>query len=296
MKHFISMVIALCFPIFAVAADAAQTKQANAVVSGMQAPVWIERSGTRQPLQAGASLLPGDRLSTGKDARVVLNMPDDSTVKLGEKVQFEIRELQPAQAGQPLRGFLRILTGAFRYTTNPSGKAKARQLDVQVGTATIGIRGTDVWGKSGPKQDLVCLIEGKIEISREGENPVLMKEALSVYTAAPKKPANPLSAVDMATVQTLALETELSQGQGVMRAGGAYGVFLYSETKEAKAKSRQQRLQKNGYAAEVYAVQLEGQPRYRVAIPNFASVEDARAAADKLKKLYRVKEVDVGEL
>src|SRR5687768_3328990 len=97
MKHFISMGIALYFSIFAVAV-AAQTKQANAVVAGMQAPVWIERSGIRQPLQAGAALLPGDRLSTGKDARLVLNMPDDSTVKLGEKVQFEIRELQPAQA------------------------------------------------------------------------------------------------------------------------------------------------------------------------------------------------------
>jgi hypothetical protein len=289
------MGIALYFSVFAMVA-VAQTKQANAVVAGMQAPAWVERGGARQPLQAGASLLPGDRLSTGKDARVVLNMPDDSTVKLGEEVQFEIRELQPAEAGQPLRGFLRVLAGAFRYTTNSSGKARARQLDIQVGTATIGIRGTDVWGKSGPKQDLVCLIEGRIEITREGESAVPMKDALSVYTASPKKPANPLSAVDMATVQTLALETELSQGRGVMRAGGEYGVFLYSEAKEKKAKSRQERLRKNGYAAEVYAVQTGGGTRYRVAIPNFASAGDARSAAARMKKLYRIKEVDIGEL
>jgi hypothetical protein len=250
-----------------------------------------------QPMQAGAWLSPGDRLSTGKDARVVLDMPDSSTVKLGEQVKFEIQELQPAQANQPFRGFLRVLAGAFRYTTSPSGKTKARQLNIQVGTATIGIRGTDVWGKSGRKQDMVCLLEGKIEISRQGEAAVPMQDLLSVYTAAPKKPANPLSKVDTATVQTLALETELSPGRGVMQRGGMYGVYLYSERTTAKAERRKKRLWRDGYAAEVYAVTTtDGKARYRIAIPYFASVEDARAAAAKMAKLYGIDEVDIGEL
>lgn len=294
MKQVVCMWISFCFiPIFGTATVAAQ---ANAVVGGVQAPAWIERSGVKQPLQAGAALLPGDRLSTGKEARVVLNMPDDSTVKLGEQVQFEIRELEPARTDQPFRGFLRVLAGAFRYTTNPSGKAKKREMDVQVGTATIGIRGTDVWGKSGPKQDLVCLLEGKIEISRQDAPPVPMQEPLSVYTATRKKPADPLSKVDMATVQALALETELAPGQGVMRRDGMYGVYLYSERTEAKAKRRQKRLQQDGYAVEVYAVQTDKGARYRLAIPHFVSPEDARAAGARLAKRYDIDEVDIGEL
>lgn len=275
----------------------AATAQGNAIVAGVQAPAWMERNGERLPLQAGAWLSPGDRLYTGKDARIVLDMPDASTVKLGEQVKFEIRELQPAQADQPFRGFLRVLAGAFRYTTAPAGKSKARQLDVQVGTATIGIRGTDVWGKSGPKQDLVCLLEGRIEITRAGEAPVAMQEPLSVYTATPEKPADPLSKAEPATVQTLALETELSQGQGVMRRGGAYGVYLYMEHTEAKAQRRLKRLRKDGYPAEISMARVDGQTRYRISIPHFSSLQDAKAAGEKLAKRYRIDkhEVHVGE-
>jgi hypothetical protein len=225
-------------------------------------------------------------------------MPDASTVKLGEQVKFEIRELGPARADQPFRGFLRLLSGAFRYTTDPEGKAESRQLEVQLGTATIGIRGTDVWGKSGPKQDLVCLIEGRIEISRDGETPVPMRAPLSVYTATPRKPADSLSAVDMATVQTLALQTELTPGQGVMQRGGAYGVYLYSEAREARAQRRLKRLRKDGYAAEISITRVEGEMRYRIVVPHFASAEDAGATAAQLAKRYRIDkgQVDIGEI
>lgn len=272
--------------------------QSNAIVAGVQAPAWMERNGVRQPLQAGAWLMAGDSLITGKDARVVLDMPDASTVKLGEQVKFEIRELQPGQANQPFRGFLRVLAGAFRYTTAPAGKSRPRELNVQVGTATIGIRGTDVWGKSEPKQDLVCLLEGKIEISREGAVAVPMQEPLSVYTATPKKPADPLFKVDMATVQKLALETELAPGQGVMQRGGMYGVYLYMERKEAKARRHLKQLQKHGYAGEISMARVEGETRYRVVIPHFASIEDARAASQKIARRYGIDkdEVNVGEI
>jgi hypothetical protein len=285
------LVVAACLAASTAAA------QSRAIVSDVQAPAWMERNGERQPLQAGAWLSSGDRLYTGRDARIVLDMPDASTVKLGEQVKFEIRELQPAHADQPFRGLLRVLTGAFRYTTTPAGGSRARQLDIQVGTATIGIRGTDVWGKAGPKQDLVCLLEGRIEISREGETPVAMHEPLSVYTASPGKPAGSLSKAEAETVQTLALQTELAPGQGVMRRGGAYGVYLYMERTETKARRRMERLSKDGYAAEISQARADGETRYRVVIPHFASLKDAAAAGAKLAKRYRLRknEVYVGE-
>ncbi|HEX5055346.1 MAG TPA: FecR family protein [Gammaproteobacteria bacterium] len=272
--------------------------QSKAVVAGVQAPVWLERDGVKQPLQAGASLAPGDRLYTGKNARILLNMPDASTVKLGEHVKFEIRELNAAPADQPFRGFLRVLAGAFRYTTSSAGKSRARELNVQVGTATIGIRGTDVWGRSGPQQDLVCLLEGKIEISREGEPAVPMHEPLSVYTATPKKPADPLSMIDTPTVQALALETELTPGQGVMQGAGRYRVYLYLDRKEAKIRHRLKKLREDGYAAEIYTTSVAGETRYRIVIPYFATIDDAAAAGAQLAKRYRIdkEKVEVGEI
>jgi hypothetical protein len=273
---------------------AATAAESDAVVAGLQAPAWVEREGVMQPLQAGAVLSSGDRLSTGKGARIVLNMPDESVVKLGEQVQFEIQDLKPGVAEQPFTGLLRVLAGAFRYTTAPSSKLK-RRLDIQVGTATIGIRGTDVWGKSGPDQDLVCLLEGKIEISREGEKPVPMTEPLSVYTAAPQKPANALSQVDMPTVQTLALETELTKGQGVMQTDGKYAVYLYSETSEAAAERRRQQLHKDGYAVEVRGAEVNGRSWHRVLLPHFMSAADAKTVRQELADLYGIDDAWIGK-
>ncbi|HEY3487176.1 MAG TPA: SPOR domain-containing protein [Gammaproteobacteria bacterium] len=293
MKQIMHLAIVLC--VTAVCGVSAALAQSSPFVSGVQAPAWVERSGVLQPLQAGASLATGDRLSTGKDARVILAMPDESTVKLGEQVQFEIRDLQSAQAEQPFRGFLRVLAGAFRYTTLAAGKAKSRQLDIQVGTATIGIRGTDVWGKSGPHQDLVCLIEGKIEITRAGATPVPMQEALSVYTATPKQPADPLSKIEVPKLQVLALETELTQGQGVMQADGKYAAYIYSVRNPAEAERYRKQLRQDGYAAEIYTAEVNDQTWQRVAIPYFATAADARTVGARLEKLYNIDDTWVGK-
>ena len=82
-----------------------------------------------------------------------------------------------------------------------------------------------------------------------------------------------------------------------MQRGGVYGVYLYSERTATKAERHKKRLRRDGYAAEVYAVTTtNGKTRYRIAIPYFASVVDARSAAAKMAKLYNIDEVDVGEL
>jgi hypothetical protein len=43
------------------------------------------------------------------------------------------------------------------------------EVSIRVGTATIGIRGTDVWGKTDKDGDLVALLEGRIDITRAGQ-------------------------------------------------------------------------------------------------------------------------------
>ena len=83
-----------------------------------------------------------------------------------------------------------------------------------------------------------------------------------------------------------------------MQRGGEYGVYLYLERREAKAKRRLERLRKDGYAAEFSTARIEGETRYRVVIPHFATPEDARAAGAQLSRRYRIDkdEVDIGEI
>ena len=40
-----------------------------------------------------------------------------------------------------------------------------RDVRVKVNAVTAGIRGTDVWGKSESDRDIVCLLEGRIDVS-----------------------------------------------------------------------------------------------------------------------------------
>ena len=37
-------------------------------------------------------------------------------------------------------------------------------MSIRVATVTAGIRGTDLWGKSAADRQIVCLIEGRIEV------------------------------------------------------------------------------------------------------------------------------------
>ena len=77
--------------------------------------------------------------------------------------------------------------GAFRFTTSVLGRQ--REIRARVGTATIGIRGTDVWGKHEDSRDFVVLLEGQIEIERDGRS-VAMSEPLSLFMAPAGQPVN----------------------------------------------------------------------------------------------------------
>jgi hypothetical protein len=127
-------------------------------------PGW-SATGARQPLAPGMELRSGDLVRTGTGARAYLMLAEGSRVKLGESARFNLHSssLQPEKS---FHGALDILAGAFRFTTGKLKKAVPRELAIRVGTATIGIRGTDIWGKTDQEGDLVALIEGRIEISR----------------------------------------------------------------------------------------------------------------------------------
>jgi hypothetical protein len=101
-------------------------------------------------------------------ARAYLMLAEGSRVKLGEAARFGLhtRSMQPQKT---FRGALDVIAGAFRFTTGKLKKSVPRDVAIRVGTATIGIRGTDVWGKTDKDGDLVALLEGKHRITRAGQ-------------------------------------------------------------------------------------------------------------------------------
>ena len=254
---------------------------APAAVEVVQAPAWRDRGGLTVPLAAGMELQSGDVVRTGPGARAYLTLAEGSRVKLGEAAQFSLhsRSLQPERF---FRGALDVLSGPFRFTTGRLKRALPRELAIRVGTATIGIRGTDLWGRTDKDGDLVALLEGRIEITRAGQT-TEMAQPLTYYDA-PRGQAATVKPLDPGVFRTLARQTEILPGDGAARAKGRWHVRAGSASGEEAALELYDRVRDAGFAARVRPRAAEGGGwRYEVLLPGFVSAAEAEMAAARLK-------------
>jgi hypothetical protein len=267
--------------------------QAGAVVEGVQMPAWIERRGETRALAPGEELRAGDRLRTGAGARVLVKLPEGSAVKLGERARFEIAEMPPERDGA-FRALLRVVEGAFRFTTDALSKVRRREVSVSVGTVIAGVRGTDLWGKSMPDREIVCLIEGRIEVGAPGESPVVMDQPRQFYNRVGGR-TQPLGFVEPDRLVQWSAETEIEAGRGAAVRGGKWKVALARHGTEGAARAMQKRLGDAGFAAEVGPVREGRYQRYEVRIEGLPSRAEAGALAARLRGQHGADEPMVSE-
>ena len=136
--------------------------------------------------------------------------------------------IPPKQEEGIFSALMRVTRGAFRFTTTEIGKLRKRNVDVKIGHVTVGIRGTDIWGRSRTDEDLFCLIEGNVTVQREGEAEFTMQDPLKYIVAEKDKPTSAVMPVDMNELGGWAAETETQQGQGILTASGEWAVNMMS--------------------------------------------------------------------
>lgn len=257
--------------------------QAATLVAGVNMPAWLERDGVRRPLQAGTTLQSSDVISTGPGARVLLTLPEGSEIKLGENAVFRADVLGSSDGRKSaFTATLDVVKGAFRFTTALFAKERNREVDIRVATVTAGIRGTDVWGKSDDTRDIVCLLEGKIAVSREGEATQSMDQPLSFYIAPKNQPSLPLAMVDPQKVkQEWMPQTELQAGKGVSNSKGAWHLTVATVDSQADALRWLDTLNNAGYAGKIQPAADGG--KYRVQVMHLASAQDAKALGERLQ-------------
>jgi hypothetical protein len=268
---FAGIALTLSAPVFASAA---------ATVEAVQSPAWRDRGGVTVPLAAGMELQSGDVLRTGPGARAYVMLAEGSRVKLGEAARFTLhtRSLQP---GKSFRGALDVLAGAFRFTTGKLRKSRQHDVAIRVGTSTIGIRGTDLWGRTDKDGDLVALIEGRIEITRAGQVTELAKPM--TYYDAPRAQAAAVKELDLETFVGLARQTEILPGDGAARVRGKWRVLAGSAASEEAAFELYDRIREAGFAARIRPHEVDGGWRYELLLGGFASADEAGVAAARLK-------------
>ena len=286
-------ILAIVFSALA-AFGAAQAQAAPAaVVEGVQMPAWLERAvsgGIRRiPLAPGMELRGGDEVKTGAGSRLYIKLAEGSLVKLGENASLKLLDLQPERGGL-FRAALNVLEGAFRFTTDILAKERRREVSIRVATVTAGIRGTDLWGKSDREdRQIVCLIEGRIEVGAEGEAPVTMDQERQFYQRE-KGQTKPLGFVEPVQLAQWAQQTEIADGQGAARRGGKWRVTLASVGTQNEALSVYDQVRTAGYAAEIHPVKAGGERVYVVRISRLPTKADAEALAAQLRGMHGVEE------
>ena len=276
--------------LLAVAALPASAQQSGAVVDGVQMPAWLERDGKRVPLAPGMELRAGDRVFSGSGARVQVKLPEGSVVKLGENGRLVFAEMQPGK--DLFKATLQVLEGAFRFTTELVGKGKKREVSVRVSQVTAGIRGTDLWGRSRDERQIVCLIEGAIDVGADGEKPVRMDKPLQFYQR-DKGKTQPVGLVEAKQLEQWSRETEIEAGKGAARRGGKFIVELVTLDSQSGAGAISRQLQDAGYPAQVAQRKEGDKVTYTVRIRQLPSREEAQILANRLKGKFGVKEPKV---
>ncbi len=206
----------------------------DATVEAVQMPAWVERGSARLPLAPGMELQNGDDIRTGANSRLLLKTADGSSVKLGENAKLKLSDMVQQKDGVFVAA-LDVGEGAFRFTTDIFKKLRGKRLvNIRVANVTAGVRGTDLWGKSATDKQIVCLIEGRIDVTPPDEQPIVMDQALQFFIRENGK-SLPVGLVDSKQLAQWATETEVAGGAGAARRGGKWKVVLASVDTQAAA-------------------------------------------------------------
>jgi len=191
--------------------------QVAATVEGVQTPAWVERDGKRTPLVPGMELKAGDQVITGGGSRIAIKLAEGSLVKLGENGTLRFTELSTRR--EVFKAVINVLQGAFRFTTDVAAKAQKREVSIGVSQVVAGIRGTDLWGRSRGNVQVVCLIEGRIEIAAPGDPALTLDQPRQFYRREGGK-ALPVGFIDAKQLADWAREVDIEPGKGVTRTKG----------------------------------------------------------------------------
>jgi ferric-dicitrate binding protein FerR (iron transport regulator) len=98
-------------------------------------------SGKEADLSKGAHLFQGDKLTTGKGARLEAKLQDGSMVRLGEKSELELKNLTMGTKKKARKFKLKLVVGrVWSAVRNVFGSEPS--FEVETTTAVAGVRGT----------------------------------------------------------------------------------------------------------------------------------------------------------
>ncbi|WP_456480022.1 FecR family protein [Nautilia sp.] len=127
-----------------------------------------------------------DTVFTGENGKVKMVFKDDTIVTIGKNSVFKVREYVYGKKPKARFGFLK---GTFVSVTGKIGKIAPERFKLETKNASIGIRGTTVFGSIYYGGDVIGCSSGVIEVTKGSKRAVVKSgEMLGVFGNTVTKP------------------------------------------------------------------------------------------------------------
>ncbi len=169
----------------------AQERQQVGDVERVQNTVHAIYANVSRPLTTSAPVLFEDLLKTGPDARLAVTLVDGTSLTLGEKATLKVDAFVYSSDSGQLG--LDVAQGAFLFIGGKLENKPQATVNIKTSVATLGIRGTTVWG--GPIDDAfgILTLKGEVTVTNAAGT-VDLKPGEGTMIAAPDQaPSNPVT-------------------------------------------------------------------------------------------------------
>ena len=146
--RFIASLCAITLSALCASASAADAGMVKSAVGDVR----VERAGRSLPLKAGDAVQEQDRIIVPVQGSAGITLKDDTLIGMGPKSTLVIDRYTFDSKTQQGGMQASIISGAMRFVTGLIAKSNARNVQFQVATATIGVRGTDFIIEAGDEK------------------------------------------------------------------------------------------------------------------------------------------------
>jgi len=294
---------------------------AYTVVEGVGMPAWSEHDGIKTALTPGLRLENSDIVTTGAGGRVSVKLGDETIIKLGENSKLVLDNLTPAQeANGVYRAAISVTQGEFRLSAKPlyknaatesrsknknkksKHKSKNREplvnlrqheFNVKLGALTAVSQSIDIIGKSSEERDLLVVLSGEAEVAHDDASTTTLNRARPYVDALNASGLNAPAKVAAQDLQNWKAETNLVTGRGLATRNGRWKVSVGTYQDRNEAEVQLEKLDEEGYAAEIVPTNLSGKAYVRLQMPHMKTRQDAAAVAERVRQQFDLDTVSI---
>ena len=179
----------------------------NALVGTAQA---IPDTGSSRALRNGDSVNERDTIVTAQNSGLVLLFEDGQVAAIGANSRMTVTAYK-YDVKEPAKGnvLLSLLTGSMRAVTGLIGKTRPENVAFRAGTATIGIRGSDVSFATEGGNVVVTVADGAIAFTFQGQT-VSIPAGQAALTQDGRVTTGTVAAIKAAVASNAALSSALN--------------------------------------------------------------------------------------